>query len=560
MQQRAVQALDQTVGSGAWRLEALISRKAREATAVPLIEAPGAHHAWLALGDLAAVMSGSQCDLCRDPERARLVTINPRNFAAKSLPEPQLLMPLIADGTHNQSLWNAYNALQPERSHDGAPNPPSISFHGRTRLLENDRQSPDGTYFEPALVAAGGSLRSLVDARLNELSTLRPLIDDDRHRKLKRRVQETAKRTHGVDIVLVDREDIDAIAAVLTSRGGTPNDEEVSGLLSAGLAGLNVPGGGAPEVVVVSGAAQDRALVLQEITGRTGDGSDEPRLLLFALGLRLGVTLQRLLVDVHNAWREVGRTPKVKGMVLHAHPEDSRAWAAVRNAFWHDGQSDLLALWLTHLPHRSPLSEEHALLQEATKRPAPDDVKVLIAERLAELERTGPNGGTVRPFWSTDEQFLRRTSYYGDELNDRVTMAAVGSAMQRGRLVHRPHDSPFWYRFDLPKVFRSYFDGLIHVSALRWTLPREGWWGATDEEQELLIAELRYQAPTDWPLVLPELLLAGAQGKIPKGLRGRLLTEGEEALGSPTFPDNAKGWVRLGMHLLQDDSPTPEVR
>lgn len=121
--------------------------------------------------------------------------------------------------------------------------------------------------------------------------------------------------------------------------------------------------------------------------------------------------------------------------------------------------------------------------------------------------------------------------------------------MQRARLIHRPQGGPFWYRFDVPKIFRSYFDGLIHVSALRWMQPREAWWGPTDEDQKLLVVEAENQAPGDWPLVLPELLLAGALGKLPEVMYEELVPAAELALKSG-MEAATKDWVRLGLHLV----------
>lgn len=563
MRNRTVHALERTAGPGAWRLESLVARGRVEASAVPTSHAAGVHEAWHAIGDLLdPVFASANCPLCRDPDRARLVTINPRNFAAKSLPEPQLLVPLLGDAIQNQSLWDRYDTLQPER--DGGVSTPSVSYLGRTRELETDRQDTGGTYFEPAVLVAGGELGPIIKSRCDELTSLDPLARGKRFEGLQERIKEAVEKLAEVDIVVVDRDDANTLKAVLAAARVEAQTKDVDGpehdndidddvlkrLIGEGIAVLNVDGR-RPSVLLIEGKDSTRSAQLEAVAN-DALGGQQPQVLLFTLGLRLGVTLQRLLVDVHEAWRGSSADPVVKGLVVHAHPEDSRAWAAVRNAFWHDGRSDLLTLWLTFLPHRSPLDEERLLLESA-KDGAPSEVADVLGRRLEELRRPGPEAGIIRPFWSDEEERLRRTSYFGHEIHDRVTLAAVGSAMQRSRLINRPHDSPYWYRFDMPKVLRSYFDGLIHVAALRWMQPREGWWGATEEDQELLIAEARFQAPGDWPLVLAELLLASAQGKLPKHLRGRLLTEAKDALDSSEFPESAKPWIRLGRYLVQAD-------
>jgi hypothetical protein len=549
MGERIAQALQLTAGPDAWRVEPLISRRDREASAVPLEGSMGTHQAWLALGARAGTVGPSDvCKLCVDPARARLVTIDPRNFSAKSLPEPDLLMPLLGDGRHNRSLWNRYHDLQPEQP-DGCEIP-SVSFAGRTRMLETDRQRDDGTYFEPATLVVA-DFPGLLRHRLEELRQLPPLGSGSKLARMPAQIAALVDRIQEPDIVVLDHEDIEALVAVMPA-GAT--DADALGLLEAGFAALRSDGVG-PQVVVVSGDPEQRAAVLRPIA--RGTGPDERIVLLFALGLRLGVTLQRLVVDVHNAWRVAERSPNLRGLVVHAHPEDSRAWSAIGNTFRHAAGPDLLALWLTHLPHRSPLEEERALLEQVDE--LPEDEAGLLAARVSELSLGGRDGSTVRPFWSDGVPTLRRTSYYGDVLGDRSTLAAVGAAMQRARLVHRPMGSPFWYRFDLPKIFRSYFDGLIHVAVLRWLEPREGWWGATANDQEELISELKGQAPPDWPLVLAELLLAAVQGKVPAQMHLRLLAEVEVAGKDPHIPFTPaqKAWVELGAALVRAERTTP---
>lgn len=543
--------LQETAGRNRWRLEPLISRRGEEASGVPTALSAGDHHPWIALGDLEPVQNASVCNLCETSELARLVTIDPQNFSAKSLPEPDLLMPTVGDGVHNASVWNLYNTEQPERASGLSP---SVSLLGRTREIENDRQDQTGMFFEPSVLAHPG-LGEIINARLAELTGLPPIMRTNEASRLEqRRLVGIVKKLPGIDVVIVDAEDARALATVL---GVASDDPAVAAYLADELAGLNRGPHrrrGRPEVCIADSDGATRAMQLADIASRKR--AKTPTILLFTFGSRLGVTLQRLLVDVHDAWKTAGRDPVVKGLVLHAHPDDSRAWAAVRNAFWHDNQSTLVALWLTYMPHRSPLDDEVAVLESAAKRPKlPAAIRKILEPRLAELHRSGPAAATVRPFWSAGSPpELRRTSYYGDQLIDRVTLAAVGSAMQRARLVHRPDDSPFWYRFDMPKIFRSYFDGLIHVSALRWMQPREGWWGATEEEQKLLVVEAQRQAPSDWSLVLPELLLAAALGKVPEVMYETLMPAAEAGLKSG-FGKATEDWIRLGIYLATQERP-----
>ncbi|MBX3286988.1 MAG: hypothetical protein KF703_16695, partial [Actinobacteria bacterium] len=409
----------------------------------------------------------------------------------------------------------------------------------------NDRQDQSGLYFEPAVLARGG-LGAIADEQLKALLNQRPMTISHASQLEQERLAAVAKTLRGVDLVVVDRADAQALALTL----GIDEDDRLRAYLSKELSSLNSGSHrrrGSPDVYIVEGDGDARS---KQLESAAQDAAASPTILLFTLGSRLGVTLQRLLVDVHDAWRPTGFDPIVKGLVVHAHPEDSRAWAAVRNAFWHGAQSTLVALWLTYLPHRSPLDDERLLLETAAKRKMPKAVRSVLEPRLADLQANAATGAHVRPFWSSDgPPSLRRTSRYGDQLIDRVTLVAVGSAMQRSRLINRPGGGPFWYKFDVPKIFRSYFDGLIHASAMRWLQPREGWWGATDEDQKLLVVEAMNQAPGDWNLVLPEMLLASALGKVPEVMYEELLPAADRAMKSTMSPA-AKAWVRLGLHLI----------
>ena len=113
-------------------------------------------------------------------------------------------------------------------------------------------------------------------------------------------------------------------------------------------------------------------------------------------------------------------------------------------------------------------------------------------------------------------------SYFGQSLGSREALCAVGSAIQTARIRARPRGSPYWTQFDLRRALRSYFDGLIHASILRWCEPQEAWWGPSSRDCCDFLLELE-RVDFDFDLLLPELLLACAQEKLPERATAQLL-------------------------------------
>jgi hypothetical protein len=87
---------------------------------------------------------------------------------------------------------------------------------------------------------------------------------------------------------------------------------------------------------------------------------------------------------------------------------------------------------------------------------------------------------------------------------------------------------------------------------LRWLDPREGWWGADEEDERSLLIEVEGQSPDDWPFVLAELLLATAQGKVPTSMRDPLLAAADAALQRSLDTRTWSGIV-MGRELVRVD-------
>ena len=114
--------------------------------------------------------------------------------------------------------------------------------------------------------------------------------------------------------------------------------------------------------------------------------------------------------------------------------------------------------------------------------------------------------------------------------------------------------------FDVGRLVRSYFDAVITCSAIRWLQPGELWWGAANDDADSVrdsVAYLLDQAIDgieEQVLLVPELLLAAAQGKVPTGAHEVVLERAE--LLSAAWPDEpgfseVRGAVEVGMKLLR---------
>ena len=113
--------------------------------------------------------------------------------------------------------------------------------------------------------------------------------------------------------------------------------------------------------------------------------------------------------------------------------------------------------------------------------------------------------------------------------------------------------------FDVGRLVRSYFDAVITCSAIRWLQPGELWWGADKDDSDSVRDSVSYlldQAIDGVPeqvLLVPELLLAAAEGKIPTGAHGVVLDRAESiSAGWPDEPeyDEVRGAVEVGRALL----------
>ena len=149
-------------------------------------------------------------------------------------------------------------------------------------------------------------------------------------------------------------------------------------------------------------------------------------------------------------------------------------------------------------------------------------------------------------------QRLRPHSYFGQELGSRETLCAVGSAMQAARIRASKQRAPYWAKFDLPRVLKSYFDGLIHVCILRWCEPQEAWWGTNSSGCCDLLQQLE-GLDFDYDFLLPELLLAGAQEKLPEEGVAHVLESAKSRIAASrsSLDERTRNHLQLGIDLCE---------
>ena len=503
------------LGAPSVRIEQLISRQHPGATALDseserlaTIEDP-----WLSLNEVERSEStDSPCSLCKNPNKARLVRINPRGMSAMILPEPDLIVPDIFDARRNAAIWEVYSTTNEQAN--------AVCLLGptKTRLPpQHERAIQETTYFEPAQLLMQ-SPSDTISKRLSEFDNFPKRNREDNARKLIQNAQNLVAEQASIVIYeeqersLLDNEKWQELHHTLAEHNFTTEPSTWIGYTTDD--GLDLP----------------------------TDPPDDDGLgvLVLALGSKTGLSCQRMFLAGRQQWPNAS----FRGLVVHAHPEDERIWTSIRNTFTDsNGNKRLLALWLTYMPNWSPLAVERDTYFAAQQRGL-DTLE--LSARLGELQ-AGPLPG--QSLLGRANPRLQPHSYFGQTLGSRETLCAVGAAMQSARIQAKPRGAPYWTQFDLRRILRSYFDGLIHACILRWCEPQEVWWGPNSNDCSDFLLELE-GVDFDFNLLLPELLLAGAQEKLPQKATAQLIETAKMRL-EDQLDDRTRQHVKLGIDLCE---------
>jgi hypothetical protein len=552
-----------------YALETLVNRVAPTAGALPNGDDRSPRQAWLGLGiDTRTYASADQCGLCRDPDVARVVYIDPHNFEPLTLTRPDLLTPRVGSAQDNRALWEFYDAVDGVGVH-ARPHKSTIELRGnRDRLAI--RCYPQWLLNPSRYIESTGANQ---DRFLSLVS--------DKVANATRRIAESERRAEPDPAKRFDPQRCDLI--VTTEADG--NEPGFSGFLAAFAKGL-----GRDDTW-----PNDRVLRIPRPYGTVPEEMrpafiDSTHVMVLTLGAVTGTTMQQLLVAVHDEFgrhpRQAGSSePLVGGLVLHARPEDEREWTVLHNAF-----TRLEALWRTPLSLWSPFEDERDLLAMAPEAATASSFFRARREFLGGTDtqwEARVQSSSVDPyavFWGmplrsgepnqwAGRNFprLRPGSRFGFRIRATTTFAAVGSAMQQARLEATPKAAPSWQQFEMPAILRSYFDPPIVASILRWLRPHEAWWGERPEDSANVIAEALARATDeDRKLLLPEILLAAALGKVPKQGIEWLRAEASSVLwaagNNQALEERKAPWteeevepVKLGLLLLGGQIDRPEL-
>jgi hypothetical protein len=481
------------------RLHTLIDR-----TLEPAHHAPGDERddrcSWVGFHNTDEVpQPASQCALCLTAARRRVVAIEPRFFDGMILPDPKLMMLNPMRAAAAAPLWTACELA-------GAvalEHPPAGESRARRSRVNGQRGNMGVFVGVDRLVASADFQDRLGEALAARLGRVK-----GPHER-----EQAGSALRGVDLIVVAAED-----------HGRVGFDRVLGIVRERLPDVDPA---CPIVRVDARASVD------EWDGEACAAIRRSRRpLVLAVAAVTGYTLQRLLVGCQELLRAGGPRDPIAGLVLHVRTATIREWETLRNSY----NQRLYAVFDTPLPSTSPLLDEEAVVQYALdardRIPAGwrEPVATFLDGRLALVEGsdediTADRGASYRPLlWgmpadgTAPRARIRQHSLFGEDLGPAALLAAVGAAVHDKREQEAHASGPTWELFEVPALLRSYYDPLIIAAMLRWMSPGEMWWGDGDNAGWQAVAEAisRTSDPQDLPVLMAELLLAAAQGKVPE--------------------------------------------
>ena len=505
---------------------------------------------WLSLHRDPPTQSSGTCSLCRHPEKAPLVAVDPRSYGEMALPGPHLVMPDIEHARAAQLFWERA-AEHGGRAIEVNPHPSSRGARGKRTAL------PVRPIFE--VICQPEGLRELVARQCAQYPP-----------------NDCLKRTSLViaashDVCEVDLPDVfgarkvdlkESLRAVLAGIGLDPSIPIVRFERESGNSGLT------------------KKHPVAELSSQINSLDHNDAILIFSWGSVTGLTLREMKLSIADALQDAQRNLDVNGLVFHARLSHPKEASAQQNQF---SPGVLESLWESCFPWASPIADERRLLDRFHTQDdsIPESARRFLTCRRQFLQmhatfagenddwspRFGLSDNEAHPehvFWGMSradihQRHVRGRSLYGRELDCLTAYAAIGSAINYTRFHEQPQAAPRWVMFDMGRVVRSYFDAVITCSVIRWLLPGELWWAERDEQVEIdaSVQFLLDQAGnhSEQVLLVPELLLACAQGKVPKRAHNIVRERGEDLLAEWPSDERfgvARGAVQVGLRLMDD--------
>jgi len=449
--------------------------------------------------------SSERCDLCANERTATVIPVSPRSFDGQLPSAIDRVTPLVSDAQSNRDLWEHCNG----KAESGDPG--GITFEGPPveAMLPTRPRGLMAIVFDHEYLVAKEAYRQAAAAAFA------------------RRLHDERRRLKTPNLLLVP-----------AHESGYDGVRELWNAMAEG------PFGGTPDQVLTF---PREGVWNEELQQSVRDAPDA--IAVLCLGTVSGGVLQTALSAIQDA-RDPG-SYELTAWVVHARPEERRTWQTLRNSYG----GLLFTAWHTYLPDRSPFDEERDVLGSLSRSQLDDlsDHAKAFRNRRRELHqsRTPLDEGI---FWGTVPiDHLTPNSIFGQNLFGPTVLTAVGAAMERARKEQRAAAAPAQRVFEMPAIIRSYYDPMILAAVLRWLQPHEAWWGwELRGERETVEQILGRATPRQQMILVPELLLAAAQGKVSSaGVRPARATA-QVLLGEQVLTDAQRGALELGLSLLAD--------
>ena len=545
-----------------WTLDVVVDRS--PAAVAPLFsQTDHSQHSpiWLDLSSREGQSEFGSCSLCNGSKKPQPVHINPRNYREVVLPSPSLAMPAIDYAVDAQAFWTRASR-KGGIAIEARPHPGSLEARGKHQRL------PVRPFFE--LIAELDGLEELVQERVASL------------RRSAASGPNAADRWQLDDVGLVVANQIDVgTAARPEFAGGGDVDLGASARVVLRCLGVNDQ---VPLVACAAGSGTDESSA--EIVRRVQQLDSDQAVLLFSWGAVTGLNLRLLKMQVTQALDTTDATNPMRGVVFHSRPSHPSDWEATVNSFKpsRSEPSRLAAMWTSSFPWSSPLVGEHLLLDRTDfdMMDISGDAETFVEERkrflrFPETYGGGPDDWSPRfknaeakigpghVFWGMSiepahQSELRGQSLYGNRLDPMTAYAAIGSTINHTRHAASTASAPRWVRFDMARIVHSYYDAIIICSILRWLKPGEISWESEPADpanaanaMKFLIEQVE-NSPEEKIILLPELLLADAQGKIHPSA-GEVLREAArstmETIASQPGGAIGRGALEIGLALAE---------